>query len=458
MARLGWAIGLVAFTVPAGALAIGASERTASITASAPVPAPIADADFRPTDPALADLGRLLFYDPILSGNRNISCGTCHNHDHASADGLSLPVGEGGRGLGPKRDVGEGAGRIARRVARHSPALFNLGHASVDVLFHDGRLSVDAREPSGFDSPVTDARTHDLPPGLDGIVAAQAMLPIMAGVEMAGHPTENAVARDGADELPRHWDRIAERLAAVPGYAESFAAAFADVEAPGDIRFDHAANALADFIETEWRSTDAPFDRWLAGDEAALTASQRRGAELFYGRAGCAACHSGPLLTDQSFHSIAMVQIGPGRTRLFSEGAFDRGRVNATDDRADRFRFRTPSLRNVADTAPYGHAGAYSKLESVVRHHLDPAGALEAYDRAEAILPRHDSLSAKDFLTHDDARERARIAASATIEPVALADGEVDDLVAFLGALSDPVALRGRRGKPERVPSGLPVD
>ena len=137
-----------------------------------PRPAPLDLADFRPVDPALADLGRLLFHDPILSGNRNIACVTCHAHEHGSADGLSLPVGEGGRGLGPDRDVGEGASMIAKRVPRHSPALFNLGHRSVRVLFHDGRLSVDDGEPSGFDSPVTDARRHDLPLGLDGIVAA----------------------------------------------------------------------------------------------------------------------------------------------------------------------------------------------------------------------------------------------------------------------------------------------
>lgn len=421
-------------------------------------PAPIDPADFRPTDPALADLGRLLFHDPVLSGNRNIACATCHSHAHGSADGLSLPVGEGGRGLGPKRDVGEGASAIARRVPRHSPALFNLGHRSVVTLFHDGRLSVDASEPSGFDSPVTDAREHDLPPGLDGIVAAQAMLPVTAGTEMAGHRIENDVAREGAFELPRAWEAIAARVAAIDEYGAMFVAAYPEVETPGDIEFVHVANALADFVEAEWRSTDAPFDRWLAGDERALTPAQHRGAAQFYGEAGCSACHSGPLLTDGEHHSIGMVQLGPGRTRQFSDGAFDRGRVNATDEAADAYRFRTPSLRNVADTAPYGHAGAYSKLESVVRHHLDPVGALEAYDRSEAILPRHDRLSAADFLTHDNRRERARIAASIDIEPRALGDDAVADLVAFLHALSDPVALAGRRGRPDRVPSGLPVD
>ena len=452
------ALGVLA--VPGAGGAGDAPERTPEAIAR---PAPLDPADFRPVDPALADLGRLLFHDPLLSGNRNIACSTCHAHEHGSADALSLPVGEGGRGLGPERDVGEGAAMVAKRVPRHSPALFNLGHRSIRTLFHDGRLTIDASEPSGFDSPVLDGRRHDLPAGLDGIVAAQAMLPVAATLEMAGHAGENDVALEGAGtlgvrDLPRLWDGLAARVAAVPDYAAMFAAAYEDVEGAGDVRFVHLANALADFIESEWRSADAPFDRWLAGDDAALTPAQTRGAGLFYGRAGCASCHSGPLLTDQEHHSIGMVQIGPGRTRAFAEGAFDRGRVNVTDRREDAYRFRTPSLRNVAATAPYGHAGAYSKLESVVRHHLDPAGALAAYDRSEAILPRHDRLSGADFLTHDNARERARIAASVDIEPVALTDGEVADIVAFLHALTDPVALAGRRGKPARVPSGLPVD
>ena len=450
-----------------GALVLGALALAPGVAADSPPrierPAPIDPADYRPVDPALAELGRLLFHDPLLSGNRNIACSTCHAHEHGSADGLSLPVGEGGRGLGPKRDVGEGASMVAKRVPRHSPALFNLGHRSITTLFHDGRLSVDESEPSGFDSPVTDARRHDLPAGLDGIVAAQAMLPVAATLEMAGHAGENDVALEGAGtlgirDLPRLWDGLAARVAAVPDYAAMMKAAYPDVERPGDVRFVHVANALADFIESEWRSHDAPFDRWLAGEDGALTERQARGAALFYGRANCASCHSGPLLTDGEHHSIGMVQIGPGRTRAFAEGAFDRGRVNVTDRREDAYRFRTPSLRNVAATAPYGHSGAYSKLESVVRHHLDPVAALGAYERDEAILPRHDRLSAADFLTHDNERERERIAASVDIEPVALTDEEVADLVAFLEALSDPVALAGRRGKPKAVPSGLPVD
>ena len=422
------------------------------------LPAPIDPSDFRPTDPVLADLGQLLFYDPILSGNQNISCGTCHNHDHASADGLSLPVGEGGMGLGPKREMGGGIGAAVRRVPRHSPVLFNLGHHSVRTLFHDGRLAVDPNEPSGFEHPLLEGRRHDLPAGLDGIVAAQAMFPVTSETEMRGHADENDVALNGARSTPEVWARIARRIGEIPEYVALFVAAFPDIEDRGDITYAHAANAIADFIETEWRSVDAPFDRWLAGEATALNAQEARGAALFFGEAGCAACHSGPLFSDGEHHAVAMPQIGPGRTRLFSDGAFDRGRMNVTNRREDAYRFRTPTLRNVAATAPYGHAGAYSKLESVVRHHLDPAAMLEAYDPDEAILARHDALAVTDFLAHEDARERARIAAVSELEARDLPPGAVADLVAFLGTLSDPIALEGRRGKPDRVPSGLPVD
>lgn len=421
------------------------------------LPGPLRSSDYRSVNPALARLGQRLFYDPILSGNRNISCGTCHNHDHASADGLSLPVGEGGRGVGPKRDVGIGVHRIERRVPRHSPTLFNLGHRSTTVLFHDGRLSVDEREPSGFDNPLLDTRLHDLPEGLDGIVAAQAVLPVLAATEMAGRADENDAARTARDTPAKGWATISRRVADIPEYARMFERAFDDVASPSDIRIVHVANALADFIEGEWRANETAFDEWRRG-RTTLSPAALRGAELFFGPAGCASCHSGPQLGGTEFAAIAIPQLGPGRTRLFSDGAFDQGRINVTDAREDAYRFRVPALRNVAASAPYGHSGAYSTLEGVVRHHLNPVAALNAYDPSQAVLPVHDSLSAQDALAHWNDRERQRIARANELEPMALTDEEVGDLLAFLHTLTDETALKGRLGKPMTVPSGLPVE
>ena len=98
--------------------------------------------------------------------------------------------------------------------------------------------------------------------------------------------------------------------------------------------------------------------RHLAGDKAALSPQARAGLELFYGDAGCAACHSGPLMSDQGFHALALPAFGPGKTRRFDLQPRDVGRMGESNALEDASRFRTPMLRNVALTAPYGHNGA----------------------------------------------------------------------------------------------------
>ncbi|MDD9922135.1 MAG: cytochrome-c peroxidase, partial [Boseongicola sp.] len=107
---------------------------------AAELPRPFSNDDFIAFDPDQAKIGQLLFYDKILSGNRNISCGTCHHHDLGGTDSLSLGIGEGGEGLGKKRVAQTAADRIRKRIPRNAPALWNLGAKSIDVLFHDGRL------------------------------------------------------------------------------------------------------------------------------------------------------------------------------------------------------------------------------------------------------------------------------------------------------------------------------
>ena len=418
------------------------------------LPAPITDADYLPFDEGRAALGRLLFYDKILSGNRNIACGTCHDHDHGTTDGLSLGVGEGGAGAGPARRFGEGADLAVKRVPRNANALFNLGHRDFRVLFHDGRTSVDDAYGNGFNTPAEEW----LPKGLSSIGATQALFPVTSRVEMAGDPAENEIAAARRERIDHVWPRIAARVAAVPEYRRRFAATYPDVAAGGRITMVHVANAIGDFIGSEWRSRSAAFDRHLAGDADALGDAQKRGLGLFYGKAGCATCHSGALLTDQKFYALAIPPFGPGRTRVFDPYPRDVGRMAETDRLEDAYRFRTPSLRNVAHTGPWGHNGAYATLEGIVRHHLDPLAALDAWDRGQVRMPRHSRFAAGDFAIWEDRLEMARYRRHIDIEPVSLDDSEVDDPVAFLHALSDERALAGRLGKPSRVPSGLPID
>jgi len=426
----------------------------ASPAAAEPLPPPIQPGDYVETDPAAAKLGQLLFYDKILSGNRNISCGTCHHHDHAGTDGLSLGIGEGGVGVGPARTPGTGDDRIVKRIPRNAPALWNLGHRSVSVLFHDGRLSVSDLYGNGFDSPAEEW----LPDGLDHILAAQALFPLTSLAEMAGTPEENEIGGAVNDRIDAAWPILAKRVRTIPAYGEMFVAAFDHIDAPSEVTIVEIANAIGAFIAAEWQSHDSPFDAYLAGDTAALGPAETRGMNLFFGEAGCATCHSGPLLSDQGFHAIGLPQFGPGRTRRFDPMPRDLGRMGDSDRLEDAYRFRTPQLRNVALTAPYGHNGAYPTLEAIIRHKLDPAASRAAWTPEAAALPDVPSLARADFAIREDRLESARHAAALDIALPPRTDADIADLVAFLEALTGASAETRTLGRPETVPSGLSVD
>jgi cytochrome c peroxidase len=397
------------------------------------------------------ELGRQLFFDKILSGSFNIACATCHHPFAGTGDGLSLSVGEGARGTGIVRDTGAGIDAIRERVPRNAPALFNLGAREFRTLFHDGRVAPDRHAPSGFASPAGAA----LPPGLDNVLAVQAMFPVTSGTEMAGQPGENPVADAAAlEDLPAVWELLAARLRQVDDYVEQFVAAFDDVSVAADITFVHAANAIAAFEAAAWRADDSPFDRFLRGDRLALSATEKHGMRLFYGRVGCSDCHAGALQTDHSFRAIAMPQVGPGKGDG-TGGYEDFGRGRVTGKAADRYRFRVPSLRNVALTAPYGHAGAYDTLDAVVRHHLDPVTSLYEFDVAQVVLPSRPDLDEQDRYALDSEATMAAIAAANELSPIRLRERDIKALIAFLHALTDPAMLDLRHDVPVTVPSGL---
>ncbi|MBL4873782.1 MAG: cytochrome-c peroxidase [Rhodobacteraceae bacterium] len=394
-------------------------------------------------------LGQLLFYEPILSGNKNIACATCHNPEFGTSDGVSLTLGEGGIGLGPKRRSNPD-NLPEQRVGRNAPALFNLGAAEFTSMFHDGRLELDDAQPSGIRTPL-DAEMVE---GFDSILSAQAMFPVLSGDEMAGQYSENdvskAVRKGFLTQKGGAWDIIASRVAGTPEYRQMFDGVIGQRE----IRFTDISNMIASFVAFEWRADDSPFDRYLNGQE--LPEETAVGLELFYGKAGCSTCHSGRFQTDQNFYAIAMPQIGPGKAARFENHHRDVGRIRVTGQAGDAYKFRTPSLRNIAATGPYGHDGAYATLEGVVRHHLDPINSLNSYDRSQAILP--DLASADDWTILESPVDMAAIASANELEPIALDDTEVDAILAFLQSLSDETSLKGRLGVPDRLPSGLPVD
>jgi len=416
------------------------------------LPDPVTDSDYRLLDLEEARLGQLLFYDPILSGNRSISCASCHHPDFGTSDGVSLSLGDGGIGMGPERRA-DPDNLPEERIPRNAPGLFNLGAHQFTSLFHDGRLEADPDWPGGLRTPM-DA---DMVTGFASALSAQTMFPVLSRDEMAGSHRENDVARavrQGVITGPGGaWDLIARRVAALPAYAESFAAVYPHVKGPDDIAFTDISNALAAFMEHEWRSDSAPFDAVLRG-EAVLEGAARAGMELFYGPAGCAGCHSGPFLTDHDFHAMGAPQIGPGKSASFEDNDRDEGRFRVTGDPADLYAFRTPSLRNVALTAPYGHAGGHGDLRAFVAAHADPAAGLAGYDEGQAVLPRYE---AEDFTVMHDPDQLAAILAAVRVPSVQLSPEDITAIVAFLDTLTDPVAIDGRLGIPETVPSGLPV-
>jgi cytochrome c peroxidase len=259
---------------------------------------------------------------------------------------------------------------------------------------------------------------------------------------MAGNPKENEIAGAVHDRIDTAWPIIADRVKAIPAYRDML----------GEVTISAIANALGAFMDSEWRSYDSAYDL------GTMTAAQKRGAELFKGEAGCLTCHSGPFQTDHDFHALGLPAFGPGRTRQFEGIARDVGRMSESDALEDAYKFRTPSLRNVALTAPYGHNGAYPTLEGIIRHHLDPAQSLDMWTPELARLPKATKAEVVDFLIWQDSREMARQKSAISIDPVHLDDDQVDDLVAFMHALTGGGSRYGRLGRPTAVPSGLKVD
>lgn len=363
----------------------------------APLPEPIRPVD-NPYSEARVELGRLLFFDPILSGPRDVACSTCHLPRLAFTDGRQFPSGAGATGLGPERTTPEPP--PLRPMERNSPTMLNVG------LF--GRRGP---EPAVNGTMFWSGSAF----GLED----QVLNPIAIDKELRGltYPKEHA------------QDSVLARLRGIPGYVERFAASYPEVAevhgadpahlvTPGTVR-----RALAAYLR-ELVTPRAPLDRFLQGDDAALDASQARGLERFL-EVGCAQCHTGPLLSDFDLHVLGAPQEGMGRDTTPGDD-LGWGEVGGTP-----YAFRTPPLRQVSLTPPYLHAGTAATLEDVIRFKN------EGRSRHARVTPAM---------------------LDPWVRPLDLDEDGVADLVAFLGALTDTATLALPLFQaPEQVPSGLPV-
>jgi len=418
------------------------------------LPEPVTDADYPARNEAKEELGKFLYYDKILSGNKNISCASCHHALAASGDGLSLPVGEGGQGLGITRNTGTGADEIHERVPRNAPHVFNLGSYAFTKMFHDGRLEESDTHPTGFITPAGDAFLM----GVDSPIAAQAMFPVTSGTEMAGQVSDEGNDIASAATVTVLWERLTKRVTEIEEYRRLLFNVYPDLDNDVDnVNFTHIANAIGAYETVAFRADNSPFDRYLRGDWNAMSSNAEKGLQIFNTKGQCASCHSGKFQTDEQFYSVGIPQIGPGKGDGPS-GQDDFGREQFTGKSVDRYRFRTPTLRNVAITGPWGHDGAYNTLEGIVRHHLDPVNSLINYDTNQAVLPSAAHLGVDDFLVHkESAKINSPLALSIELDPVDLSEEEFANLMEFLHALTDTASLDLRATVPSRVPSGLPL-
>ena len=352
----------------------------------------------RAASTTLEELGRLLFWDPVLSGARDVACATCHHPDFAYADGRDLSLGVGAMGLGPTR-VDKSGGRVPV-VKRNSQTILNTGFNGLDGRhrrrgFGDAAARVDpATAPMFWDSRVRSLET-------------QALEPIKALEEMRGtsYPEDEAVGI------------VVERLRSIPEYVTRFEDAFG----PGtSIDAARLGQAIAAF-ERSLVAMDSPFDRFRAGDTQALTLQQRRGFETF-DDVGCDRCHRGTVFSDFD---------------LEAEGVAEHPLLSVPDAGDGRFRFRTPSLRNVALTAPYMHNGTLATLEDVLRF----------YDNGRSENP--------NVLNRRGQGGDGVARLSGSFRRVDnMSDREMRDITAFLESLTD---TNFDRAIPSSVPSGLPV-
>ena len=400
-------------------------------------------------NPALVDLGRSLFFDKILSGNRDVSCASCHNPLSHSGDDQSLAIGTGASLAGNVRVLG--ADR--QFTPRNAPSLFNVALGTFYV-FWDGRLAAQF-------GPGQVRTTPDLtlPSGLSGLVAAQALIPLTNRVEMRGNvgdrdvfgaPNELAQIADGQNAAI--WDAAMQRVLAIAAYQQKFNAAFPGIPT-SLLGAQHAANAIAAFEAQTFAKTNSAFDRYLGRDDNALSVDAKRGALLFFGKAGCSSCHNGALLGAQQFASVGVPQIGPGTG---SAAPLDGGRedqFSGAKPGTPQFLFRVAPLRNVELTAPYMHDGAYATLEAVVRHYNNADSALKAFDASELAPPLRAAY-------HGDAATISKLSAALDgrlRRPLGLTAEEQTQLVTFLKSLTDPSVRDLSSIIPTSVPSGLPI-
>ena len=449
----------------------------------------------RPIDQKLADLGRLLWFDNVHSLHKDNTCGGCHSPSNGFGDTQPMAI-------GVQSNLIVGPNRAGPRNQRRTPLVVNI--ALAPALMWNGRFRSLAGDPFdnslGFKFPLPEdddkfSYAENVLHHVTHLLQAQAQMPPTELTEVAGYTGtcpngipdatlgprfcqfDDGLGVDVPLPDPTTMSRdepiramVGEILNAIPEYRDLFGQVFPEVKQGAPIDVFMFGKAIAEF-EFTLVFANAPIDRFARGQTNAMTDGQKRGALLFFGKAQCLSCHSvsgrsggrtpNELFSDFEEHVIGVPQIAPafgvglGNTIFDGPGEDeDFGLEQISHEPADRYRFRTAPLRNLALAPAFFHNGAFTRIEDAIRHHLDVYQSARNYDPVKAGVPA--DLASRlgpiqPVLDRLDQRLRT---------PILLEDREFADLVAFVkeGLLddrADPKKLC--RLIPSQVPSGMPI-
>jgi cytochrome c peroxidase len=358
---------------------------------------------FDQADADLAPFGKPFFESKSMSLNGSISCQQCHLTKFGSADGIPNAIAIFGKGEGKERALSGG-----KILPRNTLAFWGRGGIGFKTFFWDGKVD--------FSGEKFISQFGDKAPSKDPLITAVHLPPVEIremldeDARVTGEKTETI---ESAARL--HRMVVAKLRADEPAAVKKLAGKLGkSVEA---LEFIDVARSLAAFIRSEFRLRDTRFHNFVF-DGGELEQSELKGGLLFYGKGKCSACHNGPYFSDFKFHAIPMPQLGFGKNGF----GVDYGRFNVTFNPDDLYKFRTPPLLNVDKTAPFGHSGSVATLREAIIYHFDPLRLAKIQDMV--MLERHEFY------------KRLSASASNLMLIAPLSDQEVDQLVAFLKALS----------------------
>lgn len=446
-------------------------------------------------DDPMVVLGKALFWTRAMSTDREVACVTCHHPFYGFGDNLPISpgvdaefpdrIGPGRKRKKTDKDQIPVFGNGNAPMPRNSPTLIGLAFWDKSITW-DGTVFSDTGTPgmSGTDGrivapvdtpPVRGMFTHPLLPRSDYLTYEQKWdrgMPISSGHGLL--PTAvNAAMRGrafGAKTAPTmstHTDLEVRQAiaAAIGGYGGTMLSPLPKNEWPPLFRraFNDASGPVANLItpnkisvaiasyERTMTFTDTPWKAYVQGNNGAISDAAKRGALLFYksikdGGANCGSCHSGDFFTDENYWVLAVPQMGRGKTdvnvRPSHNANDDWGRAHVTGKRSDKYAYRTQTLIGVEVTGPWGHDGVFNTLKEVVQHHLNPKKSIETFDWKKVSTDggplnlAHSKENTENAL--NQLLSQRKKGKPGVLQDANLTDPQVDDIVEFLKALTDP--------------------